>query len=135
LLGLTWASLRSAAYSKGLVQFALPRLHAVNHQIPPSHMDNNDLQQGRIRRKPEYPFPRRVIVDDATFDMGMFESKSDVMFGVAVLERRRSNIDAHGCEYRNTKIEPLRKLSIRWAFSLPAGLGSSYDWGMTTTLP
>lgn len=98
-------------------------------------MDNNDLQQGRIRRKPEYPCPRRAIVDDATFDMGMFESESDVMFGGAVLERRRSDIDAHGCEYRNTIIGPLRKLSIRWAFALPAELGSSYDWDMTTTLP
>jgi hypothetical protein len=135
LLGLTWASLCSAAYSKSLVQFALPRFHAVNHQIPPSHVENNELQQGCTRRKPEYPSPRRVIVNDATFDMGVFESKSDVVFGIAVLERRRSNVDAHDCEYRNTKVGPLRKLSIRWAPALPAEIGSSYDWGMTTTLP
>jgi hypothetical protein len=40
--------------------------------------------------------------------MRMFECKSDVMFGVAVSERRRPDADDHHLQYRNTIIEPLR---------------------------
>jgi hypothetical protein len=46
---------------------------------------------GDVRRgaSTEHGHPRRVIVDNFTFDMCMSESKPDVMFGVAVFERRR----------------------------------------------
>ena len=95
LPGLLWAPSLPASRSEGLIQFVLMRLHAANHQILFSQMHNEDFQQGRVRRESEDPRSRRVVVDDATFDMRVFECKSDVMFGVAVFEGRRPNADDH----------------------------------------
>ena len=92
------------------MQFVLTRLHAVNHQILARHVHNEDFQQGRVGGKSEDPRSRRVIVDDVAFDMRMFKCKSDVMFGIAVFERRRPDADDHHSEYRNTIIEPLERL-------------------------
>jgi len=85
----------SAFRSEGLIQFVLTRLHTVNHQILAGHMHNEDFQQSRVPSESEDPRSRWVIVDDTSFNVRMFECQSDVMFGVAVFERRRPDADDH----------------------------------------
>jgi hypothetical protein len=61
--------------------------HVGRLQLSPMPVDHpSGARNCRVRRESEDPRSRRIIVDDLPFDMRMFESKSDAIFGVAVFE-------------------------------------------------
>src|ERR1700678_2735306 len=77
----------------GFVEFGLPGLHAMNHEVFVGLMKHDDFDQGPLRREPKYPGPRWIVVDHIVRNVYVLQGVSYVVLGVLALEGR--GVDLH----------------------------------------
>ena len=74
--------------AKGFVEFSLPGLHAMDHEVFRGLMEHDDFDQDSLRREPKYPGPRRIVVDHIVRNVHVLQGVVYVVLGVLALEGR-----------------------------------------------
>ncbi len=85
-------SVPASRNTESFVEFALPGLHTMDHEVFLGLMKHDQFNQSSLRREPKYPGPRRIVVDHIVRNMHVLQGMSYVVLGIPVFEGRAGTL-------------------------------------------
>jgi hypothetical protein len=81
-------SVPASRETESFVEFGLPGLHAMDHEVFPGPVKHDQFNQDRLGREPKYPGPRRILVDYVVRNVHVLHGVSYVVLGELAPECR-----------------------------------------------
>lgn len=96
--------------AESFVEFTLPGLHVMDHEVFLGLMKHDQFDQGSRRREPKCPGPRWIVVDDIVRNVYVLQGVSYVVLGVLTLQGRVVDLQwSHLINVARNSVVPRRK--------------------------